>query len=196
MVFARRDKLPLHRSVMHAVWPRSGWKRTLSYFWKRLGRLSATPYAIAIGGAAGTFAAFSPFVGFHIVIAVALAYLLRGSLIAAAFCTLLANPLTIPVIWAATYETGSWVLSGGDDPISADHAGRARPATGAEDFFAAGLEAVWPVLKPMLVGSIPLGLLAAMVSYVVLAIAVRGMQERRRQRLADRVAAGDEGGTP
>ncbi len=51
---------------------------------KRVLRLRATPHAIAAGVAAGVFATFTPLLGFHFAMAFVIAYLVRGSLPAAA----------------------------------------------------------------------------------------------------------------
>ena len=72
-MFAGRKTSGRRRSLRHTLWPKRGWRRVMSYYWKRLVRLSATPHAIAAGGAAGVFAAFSPLLGFHVVLSLALA---------------------------------------------------------------------------------------------------------------------------
>lgn len=43
-----------------------------------------------------------------------------------------------------------------------------------------------PVLKPMTVGSIPLGVSAAIIFYLLTRTAARTFREQRRKRLADR----------
>ena len=90
------------------MWPRRSLSRSLQYFWKRILRLRATPHAIAAGVAAGAFAAFLPFLGLHVLIAAGLAWVLRGNMIAAALGTAaVGNPLSYPLIWAATYAGGA-----------------------------------------------------------------------------------------
>ena len=86
----------------------------MQYFSKRILRLRATPHAIAAGVAAGVFAAFLPFLGFHILIAAALAWLIRGNILAAALGTAaVGNPLSFPLMWAATYAGGRVLLHAG-----------------------------------------------------------------------------------
>lgn len=189
-MFARRTKRKLSQSLRNAVWPRTGWRRAFVYFWKRILRLSSSPYAVAAGGAAGVFSAFSPFLGLHIVIALALAFVLRGNMLAAALGTTVANPLTIPLMWAASYEVGSFITGAeGGSGVAPHHEAARRAAMGGEDMLEAGLAAVWPILKPTLIGSIPLGLIAAALAFVALRGAVGGLQERRHQRRAERTAA-------
>ena len=138
-----RVKVCCQRFRVH-LWPRRSFGRSGQYFWKRILRLRATPHAIAAGVAAGVFAAFLPFLGLHILIAAALAWLLRGNMLAAALGTAaVGNPLTFPLIWAATYAGGRFLLHAG--PASAarlhigeplrhmDFRGFVAPGAGADD---------------------------------------------------------------
>ena len=53
-------------------------------------------------------------------------------------------------------------------------------------------DVILPVLVPMSIGSIPLGLLAALISYFVIKSTVAAYQLRRRERLEERVLARGE----
>ncbi len=185
-MFARRHRRDWRQSARHAIWPRRGWRRTLAYIWKRIVRLSASPHAVAAGVAAGALASFTPFIGLHFLLAFLIAFLIRANMLAAALGTAIGNPLTFPLIWASTYEVGRWILSGGADHIAHPADAMTPAGTGvlAEGLFQAGIERLWPVLKPMLVGSVPLGVLAAVVTYAAVYPAVRGFQARRRDRLS------------
>jgi uncharacterized protein (DUF2062 family) len=180
MLFRRRRKPSRLDRLREFFWPRKGLSRPVRYLAKRIARLSATPHAIAVGVAAGTFAAFTPLLGFHIVIAVALAYVLSGNLLAAALSTTLANPLTFPLICVATFRVGEGLL-----------AMRAADTIPASELFEMlehlEFAELWdPVLKPMLAGSGLLGLLAAFLAYALTLCAVRTFQRRRRERLVER----------
>ena len=50
---------------------------------------------------------FSPFIGFHFLLAILFAYLLRGNLIAALIGTFVGNPFTFPFIWIFIYKVGN-----------------------------------------------------------------------------------------
>ncbi|MDQ0319670.1 uncharacterized protein (DUF2062 family) [Pararhizobium capsulatum DSM 1112] len=149
----------------------------------RVLRLSSTPHCIAVGVAAGAASSATPFVGLHILIAVALAYMLSGNLIAAALATAIANPVTIPFILAATYEAGVVVLGRSSHQM----------LSGGEIFdMLENLEFshLWtPVLKPMLVGAIPLSMTSAVVFYGLAYAAARLFQQRREMRRLTRVAS-------
>src|SRR3546814_9642478 len=80
------------------------------YVWRRVWRLTGTPHVIALGVAAGVFMSCTPFLGFHIVAAMLIAWVLRGNLLAAVFGTMAGNPVTYPPVWLATYDLGNWLI--------------------------------------------------------------------------------------
>ena len=176
MLFRRRERTTHIERARLWVWPRVSWRRSTLYYIKRILRLSATPYAIAAGCAVGAFVSFTPFIGFHIAIAVALAWLIRGNLIAAAIGTSVGNPLTFPLIWASTYELGHAILSG--EPAAAPAFGR--------HFLERSIENLSPIVKTMSVGSFPLGFLAGLVVYAIVYKSVAAYQANRRKRLQGR----------
>lgn len=161
-------------------WPRKGLTRPARYLAKRILRLSASPHAVAAGVAAGLFSAFTPLLGFHIILAMAIAYLLAGNLLAAALATTIANPLTIPLIALATFRVGEALLG-----ITSSEA-----VTAAELFHRLEhlqLSELWqPVLKPMLAGAGLLGFLTAVIAYGVTRFAVSSFKARRHARLLER----------
>jgi uncharacterized protein len=148
----------------------------MQYFWKRILRLRATPHAIAAGVAAGAFAAFLPFLGLHVLIAAALAWVIRGNMLAAALGTAaVGNPLSYPLIWAATYAGGRFLLHSGPASSSPLHVGSQLRHM---DF-----AALWhPVLEPMTVGGIPLGIVAGAILYFPIRAAVSAFRNARRAR--------------
>ncbi|WP_194304026.1 DUF2062 domain-containing protein [Chthonobacter albigriseus] len=170
-MFKRRARRSFRENVRHAVWPRSGWRRALRYLWKRILRLSASPHGVAAGASAGIFAASTPLIGLHILLGIALAFLIRGNIFAAAIGTLLANPLTIPLILAMDYEIGT--------AFAGEGAEKTVP------FASAGLADIWPLFKPLLIGGIILGSGLALCTYAVVYPAVAGFQRRRRARMAE-----------
>ncbi|MEQ9145057.1 MAG: DUF2062 domain-containing protein [Parvibaculaceae bacterium] len=184
-MFRRRVELHPIQKLRELVWPRLGWKRAFQYGWMRVWRLGGTPHAVALGVAAGAFASFTPFVGFHFIIGFAVAWILRGNLIASAFGTFLGNPLTFPFIWIATYDLGFWVLQGVEPPSD--------PSLNMDMVSGQGFEGILPVLVPMLIGSIPLGLVGAGIVYYLTRSAVEAYQARRREKLGLKRPNGDAG---
>jgi uncharacterized protein (DUF2062 family) len=178
MLFRRRTKRsPLER-LRVALWPSNGWGRSLRYFSKRVVRLSGSPHAIALGFAVGAFISWTPFVGFHILMGIALAFVFGGNLVAAALGTVIGNPLTFPLMWWSSFSLGNRMLAeGGEETDFADvaHALTHEPLSG-----------ILPLIKPLTVGSLPLGVASALLSYAVVYVAVRAYQNARRHRLAAR----------
>ncbi|ADZ70323.1 DUF2062 domain-containing protein [Polymorphum gilvum] len=181
MLFQRRNRPSRIERLRIAVWPRNSWMRSFRYYAKRVLRLSASPNAIALGFAAGAFASFTPFMGFHFLIAAAIAYVIRGNLLASALGTAVGNPLTFPFIWATTYKIGNIIL-GADRPAATPHG---FSGDFHDHLFSKSFDALWPLIKPMLIGAVPLGSVVAIIFYVLVYQGVRAYQDRRRRRMSD-----------
>ncbi|MGU3574803.1 type IV secretion system effector BspA [Brucellaceae bacterium C25G] len=182
MLFQRRHKLSLREKIRLLLWPSRSFSRSFRYYGKRIMRITASPHAIAAGLAIGVFAAFTPFFGFHFIIAVVLAYLFAGNIAAAALGTTVANPLTLPFIWGGTYELGRLVINGGkvDGATSLNLARALETMQFAE---------IWtPLIKPMLLGSTILGALFAVLVYGATRVAVTKVRKKQAENLACRQA--------
>lgn len=193
MLFGRRTPENWRDRLRVAVWPRRSWARSFQYVTKRIMRLTASPHSIAAGVAAGVFASFTPFMGFHFLIAFGLAYLLAGNFLAAGLGTFVGNPLTFPVIWASTYATGRFILLGvtsGEPPTRVTEMGTGGVFSHG---FLGAMEKIadlWnPVLKPMTVGGIPLGIAFAVFFYFVTRSMASGFRAARGRQIAEKAAA-------
>ncbi len=109
-MFRRRQKLSHHQRLREFVWPSMGFRRSTRYLAHRVARMPGTPSSIALGFACGVAVIFTPFVGLHLVIALLVAWILRGSPLAAAIGTLASNPWTIPPILIGTYKLGARMM--------------------------------------------------------------------------------------
>lgn len=167
------------RRVADFVWPRIGFRRALTCQMLRLYRLKACPHRISLGFAAGAFASFLPLVGFHFLLAAALAFVIRGNLIASAVGTVVGNPITFPMIWFATYKVGAALMG---QPPTQNSDGIVRPAEAQFGFNAESLSGFWQTFGetfwPMVVGALPLGLLCASACYLIVYSSLRGVQRR------------------
>jgi uncharacterized protein (DUF2062 family) len=103
-----------------------------------------------------------------------LAWVVGGSVIAALLGTFVGNPLTYPVFWYSTYEVGSLMLGGGSGKQRIDLSG---------GIFQTSIDQLWPILKPMSLGSIPMGLALAALSYLLVKPMVEAYKHRRRRAL-------------
>lgn len=163
MLFARRIPLGLPQRLRALVWPGGDVGRSLRYVWLRTRRIGASPHRLALGVAIGVFVASTPLLGLQFILAAALAWTLRASLPAAMIGTFWANPVTCPPIWLASYGIGAALL--GLDPFVE---GRGVPEALARlgdmtlhmdrHAWATVYGVVRPILQPVLLGSIPLGL--------------------------------------
>lgn len=159
------------------LWPRRSVSRSVRYFGKRVLRLRATPHAVAAGVAAGVFASFFP-LGSHFIIAAAVSWLVAGNLVAAALGTAVGNPVTFPLLWGASWETGKLILQ---EHVSQDGAPKHLGAMMHDLSFSQLWE---PVLKPMAIGAVPLGLVCGLAVYAVTRWSMTAFREQRRLRIA------------
>ena len=213
MVFKRRDKPPLIARLREAVLPRRGYRRGIEYLGHRVRRLPDTPHRIALGFACGVYASFTPLFGLHLVLAVALARLLRGNLISSLIGTAAGNPLTFPFIASVSMWLGRRILGYG---VTGRDFGR------ISDAFLQALAGIWTslpslvglgdsdwrrlvpffrdVLWPYFVGGLLPGLAAAVAAYYLTRPLVAAYQARRRARMLARTrerigrAAGEDSG--
>src|SRR3954447_4369176 len=111
MILGRRDRPSILQRLRGWLWPRAGWRRAGRYLLARIKRLPGTPHAIAAGLATGVAVSLTPFLGLHVLLALGLARLTGGNLLAAGMGTLVSNPWTLSLIWtAATYRLGCLIL--------------------------------------------------------------------------------------
>lgn len=204
MVFKRREKRPLWKVVTEFFWPRGGWGRAAQYVRHRLHRLPDTPEKIARGIFAGVFTTFTPFYGLHFLTAAAIAFVMRGNILAALLATFFGNPLTYVPIGVAAMQTGYFLLgepAASDDHIARSLGGKFMDAGDAlkDNFFALFTDqtADWQSLKvfynevffPYLIGGIIPGLICATICYVLSVPLIRAYQKRRSGAIKAKLAA-------
>lgn len=153
----------------------------------RLKQLKGTPYSVAAGFACGVAISFTPFIGFHLILAAVTAWIIRGNIVSSAIGTLIGNPWTFPFIWIAVLSTGSFVL--GNDTVDNvnflhifEKAGEAIMTFNFKNF---GRD-VWPIIYPMMIGCIPYYILSWFISYKLIKSAMDRLEKRRLNRLAMR----------
>ncbi|WP_417318847.1 DUF2062 domain-containing protein [Emcibacter sp.] len=153
--------------VQDFLWPALGWRRAFSYMHHRVARIPGTSYALAAGFASGAAMSFTPFVGFHFILAATFAWIIRGNILTSAMGTIVGNPWTFPFIWVATYETGSWLLGWEAQENMWGGMMEAANQVTFGGFFVDPLKALAPVAPyfhsvflPMLLGGMVLGAIA------------------------------------
>lgn len=141
-------------------------------------RLPDSPERIALGFACGVYASFTPFFGFHFVVAAALAWVIRANVFASAIGTFVGNPLTFPFIAAASLEMGELIMG---VPIRVDFGG-----LGFREMVDMLMNNITGIVLPYFVGGLIPGLITSVGFYFLIKPVVATYQRRRKMRLAKR----------
>jgi uncharacterized protein len=180
-LFRRRAKLQWPQRLKEVLWPAQGLGRTLHYYRHRVTRLPGTTHSISAGIAAGVAMSFMP-LGIHIPLAIGLAFILRGSPIAAVLATvLIGNPFISGLLMAADIGVGEMLI------------GRGRAAQiGADISILEALRHPMIMLEkyglPFMIGAMVLATISGIIGYflakrmVALAHAARARRLRKRWR--------------
>ena len=182
-MFKRREKVSLKERLLNLFWPKIGWKRYGQYIVARLNRLKGTPREIAAGVACGVAISFTPFVGFHFVLAAVTAWLVRGNILASAIGTAAGNPWTFPFIWVSVLYTGRKMLGiNHADVVNVDFETTFANAFRAliEFDFATVFNDVWPILWPMIIGCIPFYIIFWLLSFYIFDAALTKIAKRKK----------------
>ena len=168
-----------------------GWNRAFEYIKYRLKRLPDSPKRIAVGISAGVFASFTPFYGLHFIIAIIIAKLLRGNILAALSGTFFGNPLTYVPIGIISLNIGHLIM-GTNQPASDQ---TIEIFIGAWNDFGDNLVALFvnepttwersvvflnTVFTPYLVGCIVPGLVVSLLSYYLCFPLILAFKNRRK----------------
>lgn len=95
-------------------------REKIRQFITRFKELNGDPHYVALGMAIGVFISVTPTIPFHTAIALALAFILRGSKAAAAIGVWFSNPLTIPLFYKGSYDVGMYIL-GNSAPFNIEY---------------------------------------------------------------------------
>jgi uncharacterized protein (DUF2062 family) len=158
--------------------------------------MRGSPRSIAGGLAVGVALSLSPILGTHIAIGAGLAWIFRLNLFATVLGTFFCNPWTAPPIWLATYYVGRVML--GLPVRGSQHAPRFIEMF--QDMTAAIWRMdvkllfgdVWPVLEPMLLGSLLLGTIVGCVVYILVLPVVTSFQHATQARVQTDTRTGGE----
>jgi len=130
-------------------------REKIQHFITRFKQLNGDPHYVALGMAIGVFIGVTPTIPFHTAIALALAFILRGSKAAAAIGVWFSNPVTIPLFYKGSYDLGVSIF-GNSAPFSTEY------------------ESILELLKlgadvtiTMITGGVILGILPGIVAYFV-----------------------------
>lgn len=199
MVFKRRNRLSWLQHVGQALYPRTGWARAIEYIGHRVKRLPGTPHSIAIGFACGVFVSFSPMFGFHFFYCAALAWMLRGNVLASIIGTFVGNPITFPFIAATSLSFGRWMMG---LRHKAEHTASLKTTfmeAGSglwqtiKSVFGYGQPAYdklgafwWDIFVPYFIGGLIPGLIVSVIFYFLTRPLIAAYQHRRKSKFLER----------
>jgi uncharacterized protein (DUF2062 family) len=181
----RRRSGMLETSSLLGVEGRAGLRQA----WTSMGGFETTPHAVGLGLATGVFVAFLPVLGIQMLVAVAIAWAGRANVGAAVLGTFAGNPLTWPAMWIGSYLLGLMLL-GETGPMTVEEfqrtlSGLAETPVSRYDPFAmmdAAGKLLWPILKPLFVGSLVLGLISGSALYFIGRLAAEVFRTRRQHQ--------------
>lgn len=143
---------------------------------RRLFALDDTPERIALAFALGVFLAFSPFIGLHTFLGLVFAFLFGLNRFALFLGVFVNNPWTLVPIYAAGTYLGSLFVGLPARPPLPDFEWQALWSSG----FWTQLLGQWHILKPLVLGSSILSIIASIFSYLAALHLLR--QRRARQK--------------
>jgi len=184
-MFLRRQKISIFQRVREFFWPTAGWHRSTRYVFHRVARIPGSAYSLAAGFACGAAISFTPFIGLHFVLSALLAYLMRANIIASAIGTAVGNPWTFPFIWVGVFNVGNWLVSA--DGVEAQEVDFLDVLTESMEAlhrldYGYLFDTAWPVLLPMLIGCVPVGIFVWILFYVPLRPMISKYQSARHHR--------------
>lgn len=160
------------------VWPSMGLRAWLKWLKLTLMRQAHQPHEVALGFAVGVWAVFFPVLGTHMILSIAVCWLLGGSVLAAVAGNWIGNPWTYPIIWWASHKLGVVVLHLNVMTRSNLHEVDPMRMWGhLERMFA-------HVLWPMTVGGELIGVPVAVVTYFVIFHSMKAWNKTRKGRHA------------
>jgi uncharacterized protein (DUF2062 family) len=130
-------------------------KRKVREFIKHIKDLQGDPHYIAMGMAIGVFVGFTPTLPFHTIIAILLAFVLRGSKPAAIIGVWSGNPVTIPFFYIGSYKVGMFI-HGNSAPFDIKY-------ESITELLDLGLD----VTLAMITGGVIIGVLPAIATYFI-----------------------------
>lgn len=147
-------------------------KRFIRYWYLRLVRIKASPGNIARGLAAGVFVGLLPVLPFQTIIAIGLAFIVRGSKIAAALGTWISNPLNWVPLYMLFYYVGKAVVPFDVPPFDPSQLEMAQM-----------IEMGWKFFAVMMAGGLVIAIVPTILSYFLALKGVSVYRSRRQARL-------------
>lgn len=160
--------MPKRRQRKHYTL-RTKFKRIVRYMYLRLVRQQMPVHNVAMGFAVGMFVGFLPIIPFQIIVAVTMAFPVRGSKIAAALGTWISNPINMIPFYLMLYYVGRLIIPWEVPPFKPELLE-----------LTVMLEQGWNWFLVMFVGGVVLGIPASIISYFLARRAINGYRRRKQ----------------
>ena len=154
-----------------AMW--EGLVRFSRYWYLRVIRIQATPHTIAIGLAVGIFAGLLPILPFQTIVAVTLAFVVRGSKIAAALGTWITNPLNWVPFYMLCYFIGKVIVPFDVPPFDPTQLEMTQM-----------MEIGWKFFAVIMAGGLVMAIPGSILSYFLGFKAVKLYRDKKAERMA------------
>lgn len=156
--------------------------RRVRYFYLRLILLPDSPHRVSLGLAVGIFVGLTPTVPIQTILALFLAWILRGSKIAACLGIWITNPVTIPPFYTAMFFVGRALTPFGGQAHMLKRAWQTKNL----------LDMGTDIGLAILFGGIILGVVCAPLTYVLAYKYVARLQAWERAKMRKRFAVATE----
>jgi uncharacterized protein len=159
-------------------------KRQIRYYYLRFIRLRGEPHDLAIGMSFGVFTGMMPIMPAQMALAVALAFVFKGSKITAALGTWVSNPLNWYFLYYYSHKLGAFVL-GATGQQSAMFSSIMLSVRQGEDAMVIAekiLAAGGLMVASFLTGGLIMGIVAAIPSYFIFLYSFRRIRTWRDSR--------------
>ncbi|MBW1693053.1 MAG: DUF2062 domain-containing protein [Deltaproteobacteria bacterium] len=130
-------------------------KYNIREFVERAKTLQGDPHYIAVGMAIGVFVSITPTIPFHTIIAITLAFILKGSKPAAAVGVWFCNPITMPFFYLGSYQAGMLILN------------KSIPFNVKYESIQELMKLGWDVTIAMIIGGLVLGIIPGIAAYFI-----------------------------
>lgn len=164
-------------------------RRLRAFFVYRVLHVDDTPHRIAFGVAIGIFVTWTPTLGFQMIIALALAWLLGANKLVGLPFVWISNPVTVGPIFYPNFALGRWLLG---EHYERPRFGRILLESGDSwlETWVVRVQAWWEetynVLAPLWLGSIIVATVLGIATYIAIRYAVlayrKALELRREHR--------------
>ena len=155
------------------------------YYFLKFIRIKGDPHDLALGMAVGIFAAMLPIIPFHIVLAVALALVLRVSKITALIGVFACNPFTFYLLYFFNYRIGAFILNLREDNRGFSSIMSMETSEWTMNTILRIAHASWDIIAAFVVGGLIMGVAAAILSYFIF-LSLFNLIRNWRQKIIER----------